>query len=109
MGAKVNDTLKKIMPAKRLIREPRSPCGHHPPQGTGEQGGGEEPGAAAIDVAALLERKIELAGMRVGVYNFSGAFLWESFFRERPEAEDWVDCSEMGWKEGIDLAKQLDF
>ncbi len=30
------------------------------------------------------------AGLRVGVYNFSGALLWEPFFKEAPEAKDWV-------------------
>jgi hypothetical protein len=30
------------------------------------------------------------AGLRVGVYNYSGAFLWELFFREMPQAKDWV-------------------
>jgi hypothetical protein len=30
------------------------------------------------------------AGLRVGVYNYSGAFLWEPFFQERPQAKDWV-------------------
>ncbi len=30
------------------------------------------------------------AGLHVGVYNFSGAFGWELFFNERPEARDWV-------------------
>jgi len=30
------------------------------------------------------------AGLRVGVYNYSGAFLWEPFFTERPQAGDWV-------------------
>ncbi len=30
------------------------------------------------------------AGLRVGVYNFSGAFLWELFFKERPDAEAWI-------------------
>jgi Glycosyl hydrolase-like 10 len=30
------------------------------------------------------------AGMRVGVYNYSGAFLWELFFKEVPQAKDWV-------------------
>ncbi len=29
------------------------------------------------------------AGFRVGVYNFSGASLWEPFFRENPQAKDW--------------------
>jgi len=30
------------------------------------------------------------AGLRVGVYNFSGAFLWEPLFKETPQAKDWV-------------------
>jgi hypothetical protein len=30
------------------------------------------------------------AGLRVGVYNFSGAFLWEPFFQEVPQAKGWV-------------------
>ena len=30
------------------------------------------------------------AGLRVGVYNYSGAFLWEPLFGETPEAKDWV-------------------
>jgi hypothetical protein len=30
------------------------------------------------------------AGLHVGVYNFSGAFLWEPLFIERPQARDWV-------------------
>lgn len=30
------------------------------------------------------------AGMHVGVYNYSGAFGWELFFRERPDAREWV-------------------
>lgn len=29
-------------------------------------------------------------GMHVGVYNYSGAFLWELLFKEKPEAEQWV-------------------
>jgi hypothetical protein len=29
-------------------------------------------------------------GLRFGVYNYSGAFLWEPFFREMPGARDWV-------------------
>jgi len=29
-------------------------------------------------------------GMHVGVYNYSGAFLWEPLFEEIPQAKDWV-------------------
>jgi hypothetical protein len=40
--------------------------------------------------AVRFSRLCHEAGMRVGVYNFSGAFLWEPFFKENPKAEDWV-------------------
>ena len=30
------------------------------------------------------------AGLRVGVYNYSGTFMWEPFFKEVPQAKDWV-------------------
>ncbi len=30
------------------------------------------------------------AGLRVGVYNYSGAFGWELFFTERPDARAWL-------------------
>jgi hypothetical protein len=30
------------------------------------------------------------AGFRVGAYACSGAFLWEPFFKERPQAEKWL-------------------
>lgn len=30
------------------------------------------------------------AGLHVGVYNYSGAFLWEPLFKEIPRAKDWV-------------------
>lgn len=36
------------------------------------------------------------AGVRVGVYNFSGAFLYESFFSEVPQARDWILLDEKG-------------
>ncbi len=29
-------------------------------------------------------------GLHVGVYNYSGAFLWEPLFKEIPQAKDWV-------------------
>ena len=29
-------------------------------------------------------------GLHVGVYNYSGAFLWEPLFKEIPQANDWV-------------------
>ncbi len=30
------------------------------------------------------------AGLRVGVYNYSGAFGWELLFKERPDAREWL-------------------
>jgi hypothetical protein len=36
------------------------------------------------------------AGLRVGVYNYSGAFLWEPLFQEVPHAADWVLLEENG-------------
>jgi len=35
-------------------------------------------------------------GLRVGVYNYSGAFLWEPLFQETPQAKDWVLLGEDG-------------
>ena len=42
--------------------------------------------ADAVAFAALCRD----AGLRVGVYNYSGAFLWEPLFKETPQAKDWV-------------------
>ena len=36
------------------------------------------------------------AGLHVGVYNYSGAFLWEPLFDETPQAKDWVLLDEKG-------------
>jgi len=36
------------------------------------------------------------AGLRVGVYNYSGAFLWELLFEEVPKARDWVSLDHLG-------------
>lgn len=42
--------------------------------------------ADAVEFARLCHD----AGMRVGVYAYSGAFLWEPLFKEVPQASDWV-------------------
>ncbi len=42
--------------------------------------------ADAIEFAKLCRE----SGLRVGVYNYSGAFLWEPLFEETPQAADWV-------------------
>jgi hypothetical protein len=35
-------------------------------------------------------------GLHVGVYSFSGAFGWELFYHEHPEARDWVVLDQSG-------------
>lgn len=44
------------------------------------------------------------AGLHVGVYTYSGAFLWEPFFREVPQACDWVLLGEDGTPRTYDNA-----
>ncbi len=46
--------------------------------------------------AARFARLCHEAGLHVGVYNYSGAFLWEPLFRETPQAKDWVLLDERG-------------
>lgn len=46
-------------------------------------------GESMADAVAFAKLCHE-AGMRVGVYTYSGAFLWEPFFEEVPEAREWV-------------------
>ncbi len=40
--------------------------------------------------AVEFSRLCHDAGMRVGVYAYSGAFLYEPFFKEVPEAKNWI-------------------
>ena len=40
--------------------------------------------------AVKFARLCHDAGLHVGVYNYSGAFLWEPLFKELPQARDWV-------------------
>ena len=40
--------------------------------------------------AVKFARLCHDAGLHVGVYNYSGAFLWEPLFKEVPQARDWV-------------------
>ena len=46
--------------------------------------------------AAKFARLCHDAGLHVGVYNYSGAFLWEPLFGETPQARDWVLLDEKG-------------
>jgi hypothetical protein len=52
-------------------------------------------GQSMSDAAAFAEL-CRNAGLRVGVYNYSGAFLWEPLFKEIPLAKDWVLLDERG-------------
>jgi len=54
------------------------------------KGGGLEAERESMQDAVRFSKLCHDAGLRVGVYNFSGAFLWELFFEERPDARDWV-------------------
>jgi len=40
--------------------------------------------------AVRFAKQYHDAGLHVGVYVYSGAFLWEPFFREVPEATNWI-------------------
>jgi len=48
--------------------------------------------ADAVEFARLCREK----GLHVGVYNCSGSFLWESFFKEMPQAKEWILLTEDG-------------
>jgi hypothetical protein len=54
------------------------------------KGSGREAERESMRDAVRFAKRCHDAGLRVGVYNFSGAFLWELFFKERPDAKDWV-------------------
>jgi hypothetical protein len=54
------------------------------------KGAGLEAERQSMADAVRFSRLCHEAGLRVGVYNFSGAFLWELFFKEIPQAKDWV-------------------
>ncbi|MCX5769588.1 MAG: hypothetical protein NTZ09_04865, partial [Candidatus Hydrogenedentes bacterium] len=54
------------------------------------KGAGLEAERQSMSDAVAFSKLCHGEGLRVGVYNFSGAFLWEPFFKERPDARDWV-------------------
>jgi hypothetical protein len=54
------------------------------------KGGGLEAERQSMADAVRFARLSHEAGLHVGVYNYSGAFIWELFFKEHPEAKDWV-------------------
>ena len=54
------------------------------------KGGGLEAERESMADAVRFSKRCHDAGLRVGVYNYSGAFIWERFFKEMPQAKDWV-------------------
>lgn len=54
------------------------------------KGAGREAEAESMADAVAFSKLCHDAGLRVGVYAYSGAFMWELFFKEKPEAKDWV-------------------
>ncbi len=54
------------------------------------KGAGLEAEAQSMREAVEYAGRYHEAGLRVGVYNYSGAFLWEPLFQENPAAREWV-------------------
>jgi hypothetical protein len=54
------------------------------------KGGGLEAERESMADAVKFAKLCHDAGLRVGCYTYSGAFLWELFFNEMPQAKDWV-------------------
>ncbi|MCC6127374.1 MAG: hypothetical protein IT426_20635 [Pirellulales bacterium] len=54
------------------------------------KGAGLKTEQQSMQEAVQFSRLCHEAGLRVGVYACSGAFLWEHFFREVPEAKNWL-------------------
>jgi len=54
------------------------------------KGAGLEAERESMADAVRFAKLCHDAGLRVGVYNYSGAFLWELLFKEVPQAKDWV-------------------
>jgi hypothetical protein len=60
------------------------------------KGAGLEAERESMADAVRFARLCREAGMRVGVYNYSGAFIWELFFKELPQAKEWVVLDSQG-------------
>lgn len=54
------------------------------------KGGGLEAERESMADAARFAGLCHDEGLRVGCYTCSGAFIWELFFKEKPQAKDWV-------------------
>ena len=60
------------------------------------KGGGLQAEKECMADAVRFSKLCHDAGLRVGVYNYSGAFIWELLFQEVPEAKDWVVLDHKG-------------
>ena len=60
------------------------------------KGAGLEAERQSMEDAAQFSKRCHDAGLRVGVYTYSGAFLWEPLFEETPQARNWLLLDEHG-------------
>ena len=54
------------------------------------KGGGLAAERESMQDAVRFAKRCHEADLRVGVYNYSGAFIWETFFQEMPQAREWL-------------------
>jgi hypothetical protein len=54
------------------------------------KGAGLEAERESMADAVKFAKLCHDSGLNVGVYNYSGAFIWELLFKEVPQAKDWV-------------------
>ncbi len=54
------------------------------------KGGGLEAERESMADAVKFARLCHDAGLRVGCYTSSGAFIWELFYKEMPQSKDWI-------------------
>jgi len=54
------------------------------------KGAGYETERESMAEAVEFSRRLREAGLRVAVYNYSGAFIWELLYKEHPQAKQWA-------------------
>ncbi len=60
------------------------------------KGAGLEAERESMADAVKFAKLCHDSGLNVGVYNYSGAFIWELLFKEVPQAKDWVILEKNG-------------
>ena len=60
------------------------------------KGGGLETERESMAAAVEFSKRCHEAGLHVGAYTYSGAFIWETLFQEIPAAKDWILLDENG-------------